>query len=421
MFPTVLSLITTIFWLLSKPDLASITTSPLLSLSQIASLIGTILLSLTFVLSSRFNFLEKTFGSLDIVYKKHHLYGAISFLLLISHPLFLAQKALQSSLPATIYLLPSSNIIYSAGILALYSLIVFLLFTLLIKLPYHLWFITHQLMGVVLFFAFIHTNFITSDVSRFPLLKIWILVWIFLATASYIYKKFLYTTFGPKLIYQVQKNKNTNGLLSLELSPVGKSLNHHPGQFVFVSFKQPGINPEFHPFSIASSPGASNLRLYIKIFGDYTGSLTDLKPGTKAFVFGPYGQLYKHFESQKNLVLVGGGIGITPFISMIENELSQPKNRQINLFYSNRNPESAFYHSRFQKIIGKNQHLTYHPIFTDSEPRLTAKNIQNQVPNFHESAFLLCGPHAMMADLKNQLISLKINPNNIYYEDFSLN
>ena len=199
MFPLSISLITIIFWLLSKPNLASITIDPLLSLSQMASLIGTVLLSFTFILSSRLKFLEKIFYNLGTIYKNHHLFGVISFLLLISHPLLLASKALLNSLPATIYLIPSANLIYSAGVLALYSLILLLIFTLLIKLPYQLWLKTHHFMGIVLFFALIHINFIISDISRFPLLKIWILFWLLSALISYFYVRFIY----PKTLKKI--------------------------------------------------------------------------------------------------------------------------------------------------------------------------------------------------------------------------
>jgi predicted ferric reductase len=371
----------------------------LLFFSQIASLIGVVLLSFTFILSSRFNFLEKYFGSLDKVYKQHHLYGAIAFLLLISHPLLLALQAFLNSTPAAIYLFPSTNFIYSAGVLALYALIFFLLFTLLIKLPYHLWYFTHQFMGIVLFFALIHINFITSDLSRFPLLKIWIITWILLALISYLYRKFFYTHFGPKFDYQVDQIQNINGLLDLYLKPVASPLKYHPGQFIFVSFHQKGISSEFHPFSLVSAPSSPLLHLAVKVLGDYTGSLVDLQKNTPTTVLGPYGRLYKPFETNQNIVLVAGGIGITPFISMIESEIINPKNRQIDLFYSNRNLDSAFYHQNF----------------SDTDPRLTASDILSQ-----NSIYLLCGPQIMMESLKNQLLTLNINPQNIFYEDFSL-
>jgi predicted ferric reductase len=420
MFPLILSIITFILFFLSKTSPASILSNPLLSLSQIFSLIGAVLLSFTFILSSRFNFLEKYFGSLDKVYKQHHLYGAVAFLLLISHPLLLALQAFLNSTSAAIYLFPSTNLIYTAGILALYSLIIFLTFTLLIKLPYHLWYLTHQFMGIVLIFALVHINFITSDVSRFPLLKIWIIFWILLALISYLYKKFFYVRFGPKFSYQIDQIQNTNGLLDIYLKALASPLKYHPGQFIFISFHQKGISPEFHPFSLVSTPDPPRLHLCLKIVGDYTGSLIDLQKNTQATIMGPYGHLYEPFETNKNIVLIAGGIGITPFISMIETEVINPKNRQIDLFYSNRTVDAAFYHQNLLEISAKNKNFKYHSIFTDSEPRLTASAISSLISNFSSSIFLLCGPQIMMESLKNQLLVLNINPKNIYYEDFSL-
>lgn len=423
MLPIILSLITFVLFLLSKTDSVSLFTNPLLSLSQVASLIGAVLLSFTFLLSSRFNFLEKFFGSLDKIYKQHHLYGAVAFLLLISHPLLLALQAFQNSISANIYLFPSTNLIYSAGVLALYSLILFLTFTLLIKIPYHLWYFIHQLMGIVLFFALIHVNFINSDISRSPFLRIWIIGWLLLALVSSLYKKFLFTHLGPKFTYKIDHLKNINSVIDLTLSTTQQPLRYHPGQFIFISFRQKNISPEFHPFSLASSPDSSSLRLYIKILGDYTATLSNLTENTPVTVMGPYGQLYKFFESEKNLILIAGGIGITPFISMIETEIINPKNRSVDLFYTNKNPTVAINHQPFQKMATKNKYFKYHPIFSDSEPWFTAMTISSQVSRvkFLDSVFLLCGPQKMMEQIQTQLISLKIKPQDIYYEDFSLN
>ncbi|MFA6007836.1 MAG: ferric reductase-like transmembrane domain-containing protein [Candidatus Shapirobacteria bacterium] len=424
MFPLILSFITFVLFLFSKTASTSIPTTPLLFFSQIASLIGAVLLSFTFILSSRFNFLEKYFGSLDKVYKQHHLYGAMAFLFLISHPLLLTLQTFSSSLPTAIYLFPSPNLVYTTGVLALYSLIIFLTFTLLIKLPYHLWYLTHQLMGIVLIFALIHINFITSDVSRFPFLKIWIIIWILLALISYLYKKFFYIRFGPKFNYQVDQVQNINGLLDLYLKAVASPLKYHPGQFIFISFSQKNISSEFHPFSLVSTPDSPLLHLAVKVIGDYTGSLIGLQKNTPATIMGPNGRLYEAFETNQDIVLIAGGIGITPFISLIESEIINPKNRQISLFYSTQNIDAAFYHQKFLELAAKNKKFEYHPTFTDSKPRLTASTISSltclPAGRFLKSNFLLCGPQIMMESLKNQLLDLNVASQNIYYEDFSL-
>lgn len=420
MFPLALSIITFFLFLLSKNSFSSVFTNPLLSLSQITSLLGAVLLSFTFILSSRLNFLEKYFGALDKIYKKHHLYGFISFLLLISHPILLALQAISQSLSFKIYFLPSNNIAYSSGIIAIYLLIIFLLFTFLIKLPYHSWYFSHQFMGLIIFFVLFHTLFINSDLSRFAPLKIWIIFWLSVALFSYLYKKFFYTKFGPKYHYAVKKIVNNNGLLDLYLKNTSSPLKFHPGQFVFLSFQQKGINQEFHPFSILSTPNSPDLHFAIKIYSDYTASLMDLQENSPVIVMGPYGRLYDALDRNEKLVFIAGGIGITPLISLIETQLEAEKNSQMTLFYSNRNPDSAFYHQNFQNLSRKNKNFKYYPVFTDTDPRLSASKILSQVSNFSSSAFIICGPPVMITSFKNQLLALHIPLKNIYYEDFSL-
>jgi predicted ferric reductase len=202
---------------------------------------------------------------------------------------------------------------------------------------------------------------------------------------------------------------------------VNDSLKYHPGQFIFISFQQNGISTESHPFTIASSPNSKNIRLCLKIVSDYTGSLIDLKKNTKAIIQGPYGHLYKAFETNKNLILIAGGVGVTPFMSMVETEIIKPQNRQVNLFYTARSVDSAFNNSRFLELSSQNNNFNYFPVFTDKSSRLDAKYIQKQSPLFLSSNIIICGPQIMMTDLKNQLISLNVNPQNIFFEDFSLN
>lgn len=420
MFPLVISIITFLLFLLSKNSLDSVFTNLLLSLSQISSLLGAVLLSFTFILSSRLNFLEKYFGALDKIYKKHHLFGFISFLLLIFHPILLAFQALSRSQPFKNYFIPSNNIAYSSGIIAIYLLIFFLIFTFLIKLPYHTWYFSHQFMGLIIFFVLFHTLFINSDLSRFSPLKIWIIFWLSAALFSYLYKKFFYTKFGPKYRYTVKQIINNNGLLDLYLKSASSPLKFYPGQFVFLSFQQKGINQEFHPFSILSTPSSSDLHFAIKIYSDYTASLMDLQKNSSVVVMGPYGRLYDALKKNQNLIFIAGGIGITPLISLIETEIAAKKNSQMTLFYSNRNLDSAFYHQNFKNLSQKNKNFKYYPVFTDSQAHLSAVELPSQVTDFSSSAFILCGPPAMINSFKDQLLALHIPLKNIYYEDFSL-
>src|SRR3989339_392338 len=156
--------LTLILYFLSKPQPDVVLLSPWVSLSQVLALVGLTLFSLTFVLTTRAPFLENLFGGLDKVARVHHLLGTLSFLALVNHPLLLGPS----------YLLPSSIASYNYGLIAFYVMVLVLIFTFLIRLPYQLWLKTHDFMGLSLVFAGLHLLNIGSDISRFPPLRFWV-------------------------------------------------------------------------------------------------------------------------------------------------------------------------------------------------------------------------------------------------------
>lgn len=92
-----------------------------------------------------------------------------------------------------------------------------------------------------------------------------------------------------------------------------------PGQFVFVAFDSgPGYAGcrEYHPFTISSAPGAPRFRLFIKALGDCTARIQQLAVGINARVQSPYGGLFLDADFTRPQLWLGGGIGVTPFLSM---------------------------------------------------------------------------------------------------------
>jgi predicted ferric reductase len=378
-------------------------------LSQMSSLSGGVLLAITFGLSSRISWLEDWFGGLDKVYKKHHLLGGIAFSLLMAHPVLLAIKAISVGGNGLLYLLPSTLLPYNLGVGAVYGLILLLTFTLIIKLPYQSWLKTHQLMGLVALMAFGHVLLIDSDVARFWPLKLWMLGWMGLALAAVVYRKWLLNK--TKTDYIVKKINQFNKIIEISLEAKNKEIKFRPGQFVFVSFKNKVTGEESHPFSIASAPEEKEIKLAIKMGGDYTDKLTGLKTGDVAEIIGPYGKMGEIFDGGKKIVVVAGGIGITPFLSMVGSE------KEMTLFYSMRE-RNGYADDRLTKI--KTNNFAYFPVYTSEKQRLTGNFIKEKIGNFTDWTFLVCGPEAMMTDIQNQLIDLGVDKLNIYYENFYL-
>lgn len=120
--------------------------------------------------------------------------------------------------------------------------------------------------------------------------------------------------------------------------PKSFHVQYHPGQYVFLNFSKIDTR-QFHPYSLTPGPHEPFLEVHIKALGNHTEKLVgvaamvnlsnsaatsvSIERGafdlmTKVKVDGPYGNLGHSHKDCSFLVLVGGGIGVTPLISVIK-------------------------------------------------------------------------------------------------------
>ncbi len=109
---------------------------------------------------------------------------------------------------------------------------------------------------------------------------------------------------------------------------------------------------EWHPFTISSAPERTHLGFHIRSLGNWTSALrAHVEQGRgelTAYVDGPYGSPSAHIFEQRNVVLIGAGIGVTPFASVLESlvmrgngESQRPSSLQhVHFFWLNRDQYS---------------------------------------------------------------------------------
>lgn len=418
----ILSLIPLIIWVFSSPlELRFGTISKTLkSFGQMTALVGVAMFSLTFVLSARLKWLEDYFNGLPRMYVIHHVIGATAFILLLLHPLFITGTYLRVSLQsAAEFLLPGTDWAINFGILALFTLILLIVFTLYIEMPYHIWKITHKFMGVPFFLAALHILLIDSDITtNFPLKYSLYSIMLF-GFSAYTYRTLLGKFLVKKLNYIVKEVKEVDeAVIEITMIPTIKKMNFAAGQFMFFSFK---TLPEWHPFSISSSPQQNELKITAKALGDYTEKLKEIKPNTPVKIEGPYGRFTHTNAKYQEQIWVAGGIGITPFLSMIR-QLKTAKEKEsynIVLFYSVRTKKEALFLKELQEISTQNKNIKIIPWFSDEKGHLTLNNIKALAP-LEKREFFLCCPPAMLKSLKKELKSQGISKQRIHSEEFKL-
>ena len=248
--------------------------------------------------------MESLFGGLDKVYKVHHLVGQITLVVILLHPIFLIIRALPNWNLVLVYLLPGLNIPYTYGIVSFFLLILLLVSTLAVKLPYKMWHFTHKFMGIVLILATWHALTAGRDIIQNPILRVWVLMFAVVGIISYFYMLFFYQLIGPKFNAIVSDLKIIGDITEIKFKTIGKKMVFNPGQFVFIKFLNIEKTFEIFPFSISSPNSEDLIRISAKKSGDFTSDkLPKVNIGDKVFLYGPYGKFgEKSFFEKKNML-----------------------------------------------------------------------------------------------------------------------
>lgn len=198
--------------------------------------------------------------------------------------------------------------------------------------------------------------------------------------------------------------------------PLKEKLNFNPGQFVFVTFKNKKLTNESHPFSISSSTNEKELKIAIKTSGDYTKTLKkNLSLGTIAKVEGPFG-IFTYKNKKPDQIWIAGGIGITPFISMLKEMATTNNQTKIDLYYCIHNEKEGIYLDVLQNL---NENINLIPYYSDGNKHINANYIINNSQNVEHKDILICAPVKMIQSLKTQLINKGIKKESIYSEEFA--
>ncbi len=391
--------------------------SAMTSLGQIAGLVGMALFSINLILSSRLKIFDKYFYGLDTVYNYHRALGAISFSLLLFHPLFLVFKYIGFSLrQAALFFLFSENWAMNFGIIALALMIILIVLTFYAKLKYQIWKLSHKFIVAVFIFAILHSFYITSDISRNNFLRYYILSLAVVGLLAGFYRAFISKYLNVNFFYIIKNiNQLSPDVFRLTMTPKDKVMKFKPGQFVFTSFLGQAISSEIHPFSISSAHG-QNLELVIKSLGDFTSQLKNLAVGDQVSVEGPFGK-FSHTNTQsKNQIWLAGGIGITPFLSMAKSLLNN--DYKIDLYYCTKDKEEAVLLDELLNISKTNENLKITPWFSAESGRITGQKMADISHGLTNKDIFLCGPAVFMDSLKKQFINLGVNKKNIHLEQF---
>jgi ferredoxin-NADP reductase len=203
-------------------------------------------------------------------------------------------------------------------------------------------------------------------------------------------------------------------------------MNYKPGQFMFVTLKQGEKELSKH-FSFSSSPTENENIEFTKKFTDheYSLALKSAKVGDWARIDAPYGQFTFEGEYPK-IALLGGGIGITPFMSICKNATDKALNSKITLFYGCRTENDVAFREELEELAKKNKNLSLICIINQPTEKwkgatgnINAELIKKLLPDYQENEFFTCGPPPMVEAMEKLVVSLGLPKEKLKRELFT--
>ncbi|MHB8750029.1 MAG: FAD-dependent oxidoreductase [Aggregatilineales bacterium] len=213
-----------------------------------------------------------------------------------------------------------------------------------------------------------------------------------------------------------------------------RKLAFAPGQYMewTLGHEMPDSRGNRRYFTLASSPTENTMRLGIKFY-DRKKSSTFKKAllsmnGTQEIVASQLaGDFVLPDDPKQKCVFIAGGIGITPFRSMIQYLLDMRQKRPITLFYANRSAADIVYKDVFDRA---QQQLGIKTIYTltDTKPHpptwkgrvgyINAQMIKQEVPDYQKCVFYLSGPNAMIENFDTILSNMGVRRSHIKRDFF---
>jgi predicted ferric reductase len=196
-------------------------------------------------------------------------------------------------------------------------------------------------------------------------------------------------------------------------------LQAESGQFFRWRFLARGLWWTSTPYSLSAAPRPDRLRITAKELGDHSAALAGVRPGTRVVAEGPYGALTAARRCQRRVLLIAGGVGITPLRALLE---SLPAARgDLTLVYRVSSLDDVVFKRELDRLAAargaKVWYVAGHRAELGLDP-LSAGELQANVPGLARHDVYVCGPAGMTAAVTRALRIAGVPRRQIHHESF---
>ncbi len=382
---------------------------------RITGLLGAYLLLILVTLMARIPWLERRIGS-DWLARAHRFIGTYVITMLVLHAaLLIAGLTLLDHFPlqssadhvpigsetVMVVLTYPDVLMATAALVLLVAIATLSARAVRQRLPYETWHFAHLYAYLAIVLAFSHQIAVGADFRDRSVRIGWST-----AHALVLACVIRYRVGRPVLLalrHRLRVHsvvREGEGVVSIYVT--GRHLNHlgaQAGQFFRWRFLTRRTWAQAHPFSLSAAPRRDMLRLTVKAFGDHTRELQNLRPGAPVIAEGPYGALTGLQRTRRRVLLLGGGIGVTPLRALLEALPGGPGD--ITLVLRGESARAMVF-ARELELLAERRGAPLHyvlgrrPKCCSRHDPLSARRLQALVPDVAQRDIYICGSPGMM-------------------------
>ena len=288
------------------------------------------------------------------------------------------------------------------------------------RMRYETWWVTHLYLYLAIALAYMHQvtlgqQFITHAWAR----QIWMALYVVTFGSLLLFRVVLPVArslrHGLRVHAVVRESKDT---VSVWIS--GRDLDRldvHGGQFFGWRFLTPQMWWQSHPYSLSAGPDPRYLRITVRDLGDHSRSLARLRPGTRVVAEGPYGVFTADSRHGDRVVLVAGGVGITPMRAILDD---LPATVQADVLFRAPKPQALVLHGELDKIAAARPGVRVrYLVGRRRDYPIDARTLLHLVPDVQSADVYVCGPESLIHSVREAAEVLGIPPHRVHHEAFS--
>jgi predicted ferric reductase len=288
------------------------------------------------------------------------------------------------------------------------------------KMSYETWWIIHIYTYAAVALSFMHQVLNGSMFVGHPLAR-WYWTGLYVLMGASV----LYWRIGVPLVRSLRLNIKVDrvviegpGVVSVIMR--GRKLHMlaaQGGQFFSWRFLEKGHFLVAHPYSLSAAPTEHYVRITVKDLGDHSRSLALLRPGTRVFVEGPYGAFTAGRASSPHVVLVGGGVGITPIRAIIE----EFKNgAQMDVIFRASKEEDLVLREELDYLAANSDGTirVHYLVGPRKNHPMDAGALTKLVPSFADADIYICGPTPLVESVRKAAQDVGVPKDKFHDEAF---